>query len=239
LVRDLTQPADDVVEERDRFGLDLFLDRLEPARAATERYAREQSLLRQALDTGKISTERYGAAMKELDAQHVRAQKGSSMFSDSLRGLATAFAGVMSARAVVDFIGGSVKAFMAAEESNVRFQAVLKATGGVAGVTAQAISDYAGRMQNLTGVSDEVIKDGAAILATFKSIKSDAFDRTMTAAMDLSAVFGQDLKSSVTQLGKALEDPERGLTALRRVGVSFSKDQQEVIKDLAETNRLA
>lgn len=216
-----------------------LLERLEPARVATQRYAREQALLQKALADGSVTSDRYRAAVKELETQHERAQRGSSTFSDSLKGLAGAFAGVMSASAVVDFIGGSVKAFIAAEESNVRFQAVLKATGGVAGVTAQSITDYATRMQNLTGTSDEVIMDGAAILATFKSIKSDAFDRTMTAAMDLSAVFGQDLKSSVTQLGKALEDPERGLTALRRVGVSFTKDQQEVIKSLVDTNRLA
>ena len=38
----------------------------------------------------------------------------------------------------------------------------------------------------------------------------------------MTAVFGQDLCSSATQLGKALEDPIDGLTALRRVGISFS-----------------
>ena len=34
------------------------------------------------------------------------------------------------------------------------------------------------------------------------------------------------------QLGKALEEPEIGLSALRRVGVSFTEEQKEQIKVL-------
>ena len=61
-----------------------LLDRLEPARAATERYAREQSLLRQALDTGKISTERYGAAMKEPTSIEVELGKMARLLKTSV-----------------------------------------------------------------------------------------------------------------------------------------------------------
>ncbi|MFN3988531.1 MAG: hypothetical protein ACK4KV_23900 [Rhodocyclaceae bacterium] len=45
-------------------------------------------------------------------------------------------------------------------------------------------------------------------------------------------------KSAALQLGKALEDPERGLTALTRAGVSFSEAEQEMIKGLVESGRL-
>lgn len=43
---------------------------------------------------------------------------------------------------------------------------------------------------------------------------------------------GGDLNGSVLQLGKALEDPERGLVALRKSGVSFTQSQIEGIKEL-------
>ena len=42
-----------------------------------------------------------------------------------------------------------------------------------------------------------------------------------------------------TQLGKALEDPIVGLGALRRVGVSFTDAQKEMIKVLTMTGRKA
>lgn len=52
-------------------------------------------------------------------------------------------------------------------------------------------------------------------------------------------MFGQDLRSSAVQLGKALEDPVQGITALRRVEVSFSASQRELIGTLVETGQVA
>ena len=57
--------------------------------------------------------------------------------------------------------------------------------------------------------------------------------------LDLSAATGTSLKGASIQVGKALQDPVRGITALRRVGVSFSDDQTEVIKKLVDTGKTA
>ena len=43
----------------------------------------------------------------------------------------------------------------------------------------------------------------------------------------------------MTQLGKALEDPVEGISALRRVGISFTDEQRELIETLVETGRTA
>ena len=47
------------------------------------------------------------------------------------------------------------------------------------------------------------------------------------------------MRTAALQLGKALEEPEIGLSALRRVGVSFSEEQKEQIKVLSLTGRQA
>jgi phage-related minor tail protein len=83
------------------------------------------------------------------------------------------------------------------------------------------------------------VQDAASILATFRSVSGETFTRALTLAQDMAAVFGQDLSSAATQLGKALEDPIDGLTALRRVGISFSDSQKELIKTLVETGQTA
>ena len=57
-------------------------------------------------------------------------------------------------------------------------------------------------------------------------------------ALDLSAQPGRDLKSSAVILGRALNDPIRGLTALRRVGVSFIEVQQEQIRTMVEAGNI-
>src|SRR6185295_7300572 len=49
---------------------------------------------------------------------------------------------------------------------------------------------------------------------------------------------GQDAKTSSLQLGKALNDPIKGVTALSRAGVSFTQQQKDQIKALVESGNL-
>ncbi len=126
-----------------------------------------------------------------------------------------------------------------AEQTFNRLQGVLKATGYASGLTGKEIADMAEQMEHSTLTSAEDVKSAAAIMATFRSVSGDTFKQTIHLAQDMSSVFGQDLRSSATQLGKALEDPVEGLTALKRVGVSFSDSQKDVIKTLVETGQKA
>lgn len=127
----------------------------------------------------------------------------------------------------------------AAEQSFLRLEGVLRATGQAAGLTAQEISGLANELERSTLQTSEQVNDAAAVLATFRSISGDVFTDALRTATDLSAVFGNSLTGAATQLGKALEDPIRGVSALREVGVSFTRDQQEVIRALVETGEVA
>ncbi|MDD3182309.1 MAG: phage tail tape measure C-terminal domain-containing protein [Alphaproteobacteria bacterium] len=133
----------------------------------------------------------------------------------------------------------ALSATMAEEQAQNRLQGVLKATGYASGLTRQEIVDMAEDMERSTLTSSEAVEGAAAIMATFRSVAGDTFKRSIHLAQDMSAVFGQDLRSSATQLGKALEDPIQGITALRRVGVSFTDSQKEVIAKLVETGKHA
>lgn len=126
-----------------------------------------------------------------------------------------------------------------AEQTFNRLQGVLKATGYASGLTGKEIAEMAEDMEHSTLTSAESVKSAAAIMATFRSVSGDTFKQAIHLAQDMSAVFGQDITSSATQLGKALEDPIEGLTALKRVGVSFSDSQKDVIKTLVETGQKA
>src|SRR5262249_24601999 len=53
--------------------------------------------------------------------------------------------------------------------------------------------------------------------------------------LDMSVALGQDMKTSAVQLGKALNDPIKGVSALQRVGVSFTQAQKAQIKALVES----
>lgn len=126
-----------------------------------------------------------------------------------------------------------------AEKVTQRLNAVLEATGFAAGITSDQLDQFADKMENSTLVTAEAVKSAAAVLATFRSVSGDTFMRTLSLAQDLAATFGGDLSSSATQLGKALEDPVNGVSALARVGVTFSSSQKDVIKSLVDTGKQA
>jgi hypothetical protein len=132
-----------------------------------------------------------------------------------------------------------VAEFKEAELSAKRLEGVVRATGGAAGKTAEDIKALANALAGERLITPEQVQDAASALLTFRSVAGEVFDETLKLAQDLSAVFGGDLKSSTVQLGKALEDPIEGLSALRRVGVSFTVAQQDVIRALVETGQQA
>ncbi|MFA5040978.1 MAG: phage tail tape measure C-terminal domain-containing protein [Bdellovibrionales bacterium] len=126
-----------------------------------------------------------------------------------------------------------------AEQAQNRLMGVLRATDYASGLTGKELAEMAEEMEHSTLTSAESVKNAAAILATFRSVSGDTFKQAIHLAQDMSAVFQQDLSSSATQLGKALEDPVEGISALKRVGVSFSDSQRDVIKSLVETGQKA
>lgn len=133
----------------------------------------------------------------------------------------------------------TVKAFGESEDTAAQLDAVLKSTAGAAGVTRDAAIDLASSLQKTTTYSDEAVLSAENLLLTFTSIGKDIFPDATKTVLDMSTALGQDTKASAIQLGKALQDPINGVTALRRVGVNFSEDQQKVIANLVETGRSA
>ena len=123
-------------------------------------------------------------------------------------------------------------------ESEIRLQSVLKATGESSGFSADQLQIYAEQMQNVIGVADHLILNTLAVQASFERIQGDNFQRAAEAAFDMSAVLGTNLTSSVIRVGRALEDPIRGMERLERISITFSQSQKDLIRTLTESNKL-
>lgn len=132
-----------------------------------------------------------------------------------------------------------VKAGSNAESQFLKLEALLKATGGASQQTSADIEQMAIQIGQGTLASVQGVRDAAGVLLTFKSISGDTFKEVLTLSQDLAAVGFGSVKTAALQLGKALEEPEIGLSALRRVGVSFSEEQKEMIKVMSLTGRQA
>ncbi|MBA3565260.1 MAG: phage tail length tape measure family protein [Actinobacteria bacterium] len=151
-------------------------------------------------------------------------------------------------RAGINAVSGALRAGIAefSEQQKVAAQtnAAIKSTGGIANVTASDVTRLAGAIQNLSGIDDELVASGSNLLLTFKNVRNElgqgnqVFDRATKAAVDLSVAGFGAIDTTAKQLGKALNDPVRGMTALARAGVTFTEKQRDSIKALVETNRM-
>lgn len=154
----------------------------------------------------------------------------------ALIGAGAAVGGIYALKKGLEAVTGAAMQQRDAEE---KLANVIRATGGAAGYSIEELKNMASAFQDLTTYGDEVILEGQSILATFKNIKGEAFEGATLAAMNMSTVMKQDLKSSMIQVGKALNDPIKGLTALSRVGVSFTEQQKQMIETMQNAGDMA
>jgi len=158
--------------------------------------------------------------------------------------VAKSVAGVFAAVGAAKFLRGSLDEAQEAVKVGNLTNAVIKSTGGAAGVTAKQVDALAASLSKVAGIDDEVIQAGENVLLTFTSVRNqvgagnDVFNQATAAALDMSAALGTDLQGSIIQLGKALNDPVQGMTALRRVGVSFTEQQIAQVKAMQDSNNL-
>lgn len=131
--------------------------------------------------------------------------------------------------------------------SNARIHQVAKSMGLFGGET-QHVTDRLVKLANVTarqtGVDQNQIKLTQAKLMSFKELAvtagnvGDHFDRATRAAVDMGAAGFGTAEQNAVQLGKALNDPIKGITALARSGVTFTQAEKDKIKILVESNKM-
>lgn len=156
----------------------------------------------------------------------------------SLKSSVLSLSGAMTGLGLGLSLGSVVKAAGDAERETRKLDAVLKSTGNAAGFTTEELKKFAADLQAITVFEDDATVGAMAVLATFKKIQGPIFKEAVQSAMDLSTVMGQDLHSSIMQIGKALNDPIKGITALTRAGVSFDEAQKKAIHSAVEAGNV-
>jgi hypothetical protein len=135
----------------------------------------------------------------------------------------------------------------AARSSAARVRSVANSMGlfgSQANAVAARISDLADKTELATGVDGDSIETAAAKLLTFKELAKTAgtvggaFDRATQATIDLAAAGFGSAEGNAVMLGKALQDPVKGITAMTRAGVTFTAQEKAKIKALAETGQV-
>lgn len=209
--------------------------------AAEERVESAQRKLHLATREATNATEAQEAAQRQATDALKDGERAQESYGKSSEGLQGRLGGLLAGGALV---AGFHYLADAAQESAVvaaRTENVIRTTGQAAGLTADQVGDLAGAIAMKTGADDEAIQSGANLLLTFTNVKdgvgagNDIFSQATQLMTDMSAAMGTDASTAAVQLGKALNDPITGVSALRKVGVSFTDQQREQIRTLVES----
>lgn len=164
-------------------------------------------------------------------------------FMASMKSFVGPLTAMFSTLAAANFAKQSIAEAREANKVAAETNARIKATGGVANVTAGHISALARSMMFKVGVDDEELKSSQNLLLSFRNIHNEAgrgndiFDQAAKIAMDVSVAQKKALTPTTIALGKALDNPVKGLGLLSRYGIQFSKDQTEMIKAMVDSGR--
>ena len=187
----------------------------------------------------RADTSYMGRDLKKQGAASGKTFGGA--FGASLKGILGAAVVFKALSSATSFLKEANAEARESQKVNATTTQIIKSTGGAAKVTSGQVSALATAISNKTGKDDEAVQAGANLLLTFKRVRNETgkgaaiFDRATAAAVDLSAAGFGSVDSASKMLGKALNDPIRGLTSLGRAGVTFTDQQKQQIKAMVES----
>ena len=186
--------------------------------------------------------------VSSFDPKGLRQAEGAVKgFGKQVGKLALALGAAFSIKAISSFAKESILAAEAASTAKARLDAIAAATGVFGEETAKVtdrLAEFAKTQEMRIAVDDKVIQGVQAQFLSFKQLSGSAdeaggaFDRATAAAFDMAAAGFGAAESNAIALGKALEDPIKGVSALARTGTVFTDQQKEQIRVLQESGDL-
>ena len=226
--------ATDALEQtgEGRRDVERLTDSLAQARVEAKRWALVQKDAAQELDNATNATQRNRRETDRLHRSQSRASRGGSAFAAGWGKVAGVAAGVTAAIGALSgaftFLSDSVQQARDARKQAAQTVAVMRSMGRTE--APAALEKMIGHLETVSGIDGDNIREMTNVLLTFGNVTDDNLTRANKLALDLSVSFGKDLQSSAVMVGKALNDPVKGLTALSRIGVSFTAQQQDQVK---------
>lgn len=137
----------------------------------------------------------------------------------------------------------SIDGAIAQRQAVAQVESALASMGQVANRTAaQLIANADALEMRSLFDADVILKQVTANLLTFGNVAGREFDRAQQAALDMATRLGSEPQAAAIQLGKALNDPIRGLTALGKTG-AITRDwiaaNQTRIAGMVQEGRIA
>ncbi|MBK8640621.1 MAG: hypothetical protein IPN92_21000 [Chromatiaceae bacterium] len=184
---------------------------------------------------------RWSAAFGKADRSMDRTRRSGGVMAagwGKVAGAAAVVTGaVMATSSAFNVLSGSIEEARGARKAAAQTAAVMRSMGRTE--APAAVDRMVNRLEKMSGIDGDNLREMTNIMFTFGNVTGKTFTTANELALDLSVAFGKDLSSSAVMVGKALNNPAKGLTALSRIGVSFTTQQTEQVKAMMEVGDIA
>jgi hypothetical protein len=183
--------------------------------------------------TVKVRLEAEDAASKEIQ----KVDRSFSGLASRISGgfLVAAAAATGAIVGITKAIGSWIKSATEQEDALAKLNAALASLGPSSKGVSERLQEQASALQKVTKYSDETILSGQALLATFTK-DEEKIKAGTTAALDMSAALGMDLKSAFLLMGKAAKGETETLS---RYGIVLDENLTRSEKFAAATAQIA
>lgn len=189
----------------------------------------QSAVLQTNLDQAETRLKRYesntNSSLKRIDDSFKDLGSG-------VKEVITALLGFEAVKSVIEATNESAKA-------SAQLSAAVAATGASAGFTAPQLQKMAESLSETSTYSHDAVEGMQALLLSFTRIRGPVLQDAQKAILDLATRLGVDLKSATETVGKALDNPIEGLTALQKAGIRLSETQKQNIKDMVDFGDVA
>jgi hypothetical protein len=187
---------------------------------------------------------------KKLDSQMSpqlakSGKSGGKIFGGAFKAIAGPALALVGTAAIGGFLKDSIGEAREAQKVGAQTEAVIKSTGKAAGLSAKKFGDLATSISLKTGIDDEAIQSGENMLATFTNIKdaagknNDIFSQATKVATDMGVATKSGPVQASLLLGKALNDPAKGMSRLTKIGVTFTDQQKAQVEQMVKAGDTA
>ncbi|MEO7688193.1 MAG: phage tail length tape measure family protein [Sphingomonas sp.] len=186
-----------------------------------------------------LETARFKSGLTDAQRQLAATQKSFASVGAKMTGLGAKMSlGITAPFAAL--VASAIPAAVESAQALGQVNAALASMGPASGRTSADLVKMAGHLQDISNFDDDdILKSVTANLLTFGNVSGKVFDDAQLAIVNISARMGTDLQSSALMVGKALNDPIKGMKTLSRAGIQFTEDQKDAIRTMVEQKNVA
>jgi hypothetical protein len=173
---------------------------------------------------------RTDAAMAAVEKNMHRVERASARMGQTFQAVLGATGAITLGRAMAQEV-------MQFERESMRLNAVIRATGGAAGVTRDELESMAQSIGRATTFDAGDLVMAQSELMKFGNIHGNVFRGALQLSADLAAFMGTEVPDAAAMIGKSLQSPTEGITQMERQFGKLTEAQRSHIEQLVEQGR--